>query len=168
MGKVYFSGNNHLYVILAPPLAQMLGFGDTAALLGSELLCPQINEQLCQHTQIACQIFKYPDEQKNDPRIKLLKGQYIADVHRGLTSLYIYSPIIQSQLVGDTLAPLLRVVNIQGSFGEHVNERYDNIYYLPLVSSPIDHVEIYIRDDIGNLIPFDTGRVVIVLHFRKK
>lgn len=168
VGKVYLSGNNHLYVILPPALAQMMGFGDTAALIGSEVLCPQISRQLCHHSQISCHVFRYADEVETDPHIKLLKGDYVADVHRGLTSLYIYSPIIQSQLVGDTLAPLLRVVNVRGSFGEQVNERYDNIYYLPLISSPIEHIEIYIRDDVGNLIPFESGRVVIVLHFRRR
>lgn len=168
VGKVYLSGNNHIYIILPPQLSQMLGFGDTAALLGSEVLCPQIAEHLCHHTEVSCKTFKYPDEQYNDLHIKLLKGEYIADVNRGLTSLYIYSPIVESQLVGDTLAPLLRVVCVNGVFGQHVNVKFNNIYYLHLRSSFIDHVEVYIRDDIGNLIPFDTGRVVIILHFRKK
>lgn len=168
VGKVYLSGTNHSYVILPFPLAQMLGFGDSKTVLGSEILCPQIERRICHQNKVSCYTFKYEDEQEDDFRIKLLKGEYIADVNRTCTALYVYSPIVQSQMVGDTQAPLLRVVSVKGEFGKIINERYDLIYYLPLARSNIDQIEVYIRNDVGEYIPFDSGRVVVVLHFRRK
>lgn len=168
VGKVYLSGTNHTYVILPTPLSQMLGFGDSKAVLGSEALCPQIRKNICHQNEVTCHTFKYEDEQEDDFRIKLLKGEYIADVNRTCTALYVYSPIVQSQMVGDTQAPLLRVVSVKGNFGNIINERYDLIYYLPLARSNIDQIEVYIRDDVGEYIPFVSGRVVVILHFRRK
>ena len=168
VGKVYLSGTNHSYVILPAPLAQMLGFGDCKTLLGSEALCPQIRNNICHQNEVTCHTYRYEDEQEDDFRVKLLKGDYIADVNRTCTALYVYSPIVHSQMVGDTQAPLLRVVSVKGKFGNIINERYDLIYYLPLARSNIDQIEVYIRDDVGEYIPFDTGRVVVVLHFRTK
>lgn len=169
VGKVYLSGNEHVYISLPSELGQMMGFGDMPIVIGSENLCPQIQKKKhCVYNTINCITFKYPDEEENDIRFKHLKSPFVADVHRGFTSLYVYSPIVTSQFVGVTLAPLLRVVSITGKFGETVNVRYDNIYYLPLAQSRFDQLEVYIRDDAGNYIPFNTGRVTVVLHFRKK
>lgn len=173
VGKVYFSGNDHIYLQLPPIISKMLGFGDTAVILGSETLCPEILKQQqanCYSSgNLSCQTFRYPDERYNDTQIKLLKGQYIADVNRGLNSMYIYSPIVQSQFVGDTLAPLLRVIPLDEGeeFGQHVNHQFNNIYYLPLVTSFLDDIEVYIKDEAGDDMHFEIGRVVVVLHFKK-
>ena len=168
VGKVYLSGNNHIFLILPAGVAQMLGFGDKNTLIGSESLCQQVSNHICHYSDINCNTFKYEDEQGEDSGVKLLKAEYDADVHRGLTSLYVYSPIVESQFVGDTQAPLLRVIPVAGEFGETVNVRYDQIYYMSLAQSFIEHVDVYIRDDVGEYVAFDTGRVTIVLHFRKK
>lgn len=83
--------------------------------------------------------------------------------------MYIYSPIVQSQFVGDTLAPLLRVIPLDEGeeFGQHVNHQFNNIYYLPLVTSFLDDIEVYIKDEAGDDMHFEIGRVVVVLHFKK-
>ena len=166
VGKVFLSGNNYFYIVLEANVAQMLGFGDSTVVLGSERMVDELVENT--DTPAKAIPFRFQDDQFDDPRIKLLKGDYIADIHRGLTSLYVYSPIVESQFVGDTQAPLLRVVSVSGQFGTTANVHYNHIYYLPLSQSFIDHVEVYIRDDVGEYVPFDTGRVIVVLHFRKK
>ena len=166
IGKVFLSGSSYIYIVLEANVAQRLGFGDSTVALGSEDMVPEMT--INKEYPVKAIPFRYQDDKYNDPHVKLLKGDYIADVHRELTSLYVYSPIVESQFVGDTQAPLLRVVSVNGQYGTTVNTHYNHIYYLPLSQSLIDHVEVYIRDDVGEYIPFDTGRVIVVLHFRKK
>ena len=166
--KVYLSGNKYFFISLPVTIGQMLGFGDHAAVIGSELVCPQIleNERCIRNT--TSYTFENHDEQAFDDHTLLLKGKYHSDVHRGCTTMYVYSPIIQSQFVGDTHAPLLRAISVDGEFGKTINVRYNHIYYLPLAQSHIDQIEVYIKDDVGRSFPFESGRVTVVLHFRKK
>ena len=99
-------------------------------------------------------------------------GVYIApwvcDVTQGFHSLYIYSNIVEPSMVGDALVPLLRIVPIEGSSGKMVSHTYQNIQYLPLQQRQFDTIEIDIRDDTGLPVPFERGKVVVALHFRKR
>ena len=85
-------------------------------------------------------------------------------------SLYIYSSVVDHQLVGDTVAPLLRVVCPAGDkIGQKVSEKYIKPYYLPVNSSYMDHIDIQIRTTNGSYYPFLSGDpVVITLHFKPK
>ena len=86
----------------------------------------------------------------------------------GLDTLYIYCNIVDSQLVGDTLAPLLRAINIQGAPGDTVYKSFNYPHYLPLTRLHIDTIEIDIRDDTGEKVPFVNGKVIVKLHFRQR
>lgn len=89
------------------------------------------------------------------------------DVHP-FHSLFVYTNIIQYSTVGDVRAPLLRIVNVEGNYGDIVAKIYDNPHYVPLKQKMIDTIEIDIRDDTGESIPFINGRVIIKLHFRQQ
>ncbi len=84
--------------------------------------------------------------------------------------LLVYCSIIQPVLVGNTYSKLLRLVEIpkKAKFGEQCVIRYPEPFYYPLLSQEFEVIEIVIRDDTGELIPFDFGRSTITLHFRKK
>ncbi|GFY28152.1 uncharacterized transposon-derived protein F54H12.3 [Trichonephila clavipes] len=45
---------------------------------------------------------------------------------------YVYSDLISPQIVGDTQAPLLRIVRTKGQDGETISQYYDRPQYLPL------------------------------------
>ncbi|KAJ8030073.1 hypothetical protein HOLleu_29649 [Holothuria leucospilota] len=63
--------------------------------------------------------------------------------------LFVYTDIIESQIVGHVKAPLLKTVPVHGE-------------------SVIDTIEIDIRDDTGKKVSFERGRVIVKLHFRQK
>ena len=44
----------------------------------------------------------------------------MADVTRGLNSLYVYCPLVEPRMVGDAQVPLLRIVPIEGRVAEMV------------------------------------------------
>lgn len=98
------------------------------------------------------------------------KGYDIVDFSQEQHSMYVYCNIIKPQHVGDTAAPLLRVVPLirKAHNPEPFHKVFDHIYFLPLVNQNFDTIEIDIRDDIGRPVAFERGRVVITLVFKKR
>jgi hypothetical protein len=85
-----------------------------------------------------------------------------------IDSLYIYTDIVEYQIVGDENAPLLQVVSTTGTRDTVIDKIYDTPQYVPLLRNNIERIDIDIRSDLGKNIQFTSGRVVIKLHFRRK
>jgi hypothetical protein len=97
---------------------------------------------------------------------KTTAAPFISDLNISLQSLYVYLNIVDSQIVGDVRAPLLRIVSARGKDGEIITIDYDSPQYVPLATKEFETVEVLITDDTGRKIPFERGRVVITLSFR--
>ncbi len=95
-------------------------------------------------------------------------GDRVIDVHGGFYSLYVYCSLVEPQMVGDALVPLLRIVPIKGKSGELVTKTYENVHYHPIQQKHFDTVELDIRDDSGRPVSFERGKVVTTLHFRQR
>ena len=95
-------------------------------------------------------------------------ADFVADVNQGLNSLYVYCPLVEPRMVGDAHVPLLRIVPVEGRDGQMVTRVFDPIQYCTLLQRRFQDVEIDIRDDMGRVVPFERGRVVVTLHCRKK
>lgn len=93
-----------------------------------------------------------------------------ADLRRAFPQqLYIYCDLVESQSVGDTMAPLLRTVNPrvdQYQYGMTCNTSFRVPYYLPVVKREFQSIQILIKDDTGRYPSFDYGTSSCVLHFR--
>ena len=98
-------------------------------------------------------------------------GEYyseeVSDINQGLYSLYVYCPLLEPRTVGDIKVPLLRIVPIEGANGDFVSKSFQTIQYMPLQHRDFEEVEIILRDDTGQPVPFKRGKVVITLHFRR-
>lgn len=92
------------------------------------------------------------------------------DLKGGLHSLYVYTDIVKASFVGNSLSPLLRVVEIpsNASFGDQICIKYSNPYYLPIQITEFETIEIVVKDDTGYNIPFQHGRTIVTLNFRRK
>ena len=90
----------------------------------------------------------------------------VVDMTQGFNTLYVYTDVVESRIVGDTLAPLLRSIPISERHGDRVSERFTNVHYIPLLRSNFHSIEVDIRDDMGRRVPFEYGRVTVTLHFR--
>ena len=95
------------------------------------------------------------------------KGSRVVDIN-SFHSMFLYSNIIEYHAVGDARAPLLRTVNVEGNPGEIINKTYDSPHYISLKQKLVDTIEIDIRGDTGQPIPFVSGKVIVKLHFRKR
>ena len=95
------------------------------------------------------------------------EGRHAIDVDQGFYGLFVYCDILESIPVGDTRAPLLKIVDVSGKFGEIIHRIYSDPQYIPLGKKEFESIEINIRDDTGRLVPFQFGKVVMTLHFRR-
>ena len=94
-------------------------------------------------------------------------GYYSCDLQAGIHALYIYCDLLQFRHVGDIKAPLLRVVDSGGETGDVVTRYYERPRYIPLQKKSFDSIQIVIRDDLGEKIQFESGKVLLTLHFRR-
>ena len=88
--------------------------------------------------------------------------------HLAFQSIYIYSDVVASQVVGDVRANLLRVIAPKGSHGEMISENFVHLFYNDVLVKSFNTIEIVLRGDTGRPIPFLGGVVEVTLHFRKK
>jgi hypothetical protein len=95
-------------------------------------------------------------------------SEWVADVKKGLNSLYVYCPLVEWRMVGNAQVPLLRIVPVEGRNGEMITRVFDPIQYCPMLQKRLQTVEIDLRDDTGSIVPFERGRVVVILHCRKR
>ncbi len=84
-----------------------------------------------------------------------------------IPALYLYSDVVEDELVGDSKVPLLRTVPISGKRGDMVNINFPRPFFKPVTKGYINSIEIEIKDDTGKNISFNSGKVICVLHFRK-
>lgn len=98
------------------------------------------------------------------------KAETTYDISCGFHTIFVYCDIIKANLVGDSQTQLLRYIEIPNDvqYGQQVHLIYENIQYFPLVTNEFESIEIDIKDDTGQLIPFTYAKNVLVLHFRKR
>ena len=89
------------------------------------------------------------------------------DLEGGLTTLFVYCDIVKESVVGDSLSPLLRISIIPTEV-DNVNKIYNKPYYRNLARKNFETIHLYIRDEFGRPIQFQTGRVSVTLHFRRR
>ena len=101
-------------------------------------------------------------------RSMVVRGYSIVDLRRGFESLCVYSSIVESRIVGDKIAPLLRIMPITGRHGEMATAHFDQVQYMPVLSREFEDVEIKIRDYTGRPVPIEPGKGTVTLHLRRR
>ena len=95
------------------------------------------------------------------------KGFTLALPETGNQYFYVYTDIIKSQYHGDVVVPVLRTVTVKGEHGSYVSKNFERPHYVPLNKKIFDAISINIRDEAGDLVAFEHGKVIITLHFRR-
>ena len=94
------------------------------------------------------------------------KGFTLALPETGNQYFYIYTDIIKSPYHGDVVVPIFRTVTVKGEHGSYVSKNFERPHYVPLNKNIFDTISINIRDEAGDLVAFEHGKVIITLHFR--
>lgn len=112
-------------------------------------------------------------EYENTANIPIYDGELIfysqnSDRLKSIYNIYVYTDIIQPNIVSDIEAPLLRVVPISNT--EHWTYQtttFTQPQFLPLGQKQLRTISIYLRDGQGNPILFNDGQTIITLEIRK-
>jgi hypothetical protein len=94
------------------------------------------------------------------------ESPYVADLSF-FSSIFTYCDIIQPQIVGDTSAQLFRSIPVEGKYGDIITKTFTNIQYVPVQTKSFGDVKILLRNDTGDPVPFERGKVITTLHFRQ-
>lgn len=94
------------------------------------------------------------------------QSPFVADPKSTFPVMYVYCDLVEPQIVGDVQAPLLKIVTVEGNDGEIVNAQYPRPFYLPVIRQHFQTIHIDIRLHSGDLVPFQRGKVFVMLHFR--
>ena len=97
----------------------------------------------------------------------ILNAHRVSIVDSDRQTMYVYCDVLECVPVGDTSVPLLRAVDIDSSFRTVVHKNFDRPRYIALRKMNFESLEIDIRDGMGRPIPFESGTVIVTLHFRR-
>ena len=89
------------------------------------------------------------------------------DLEHGFHDLYVYCDIIQPQYVGDALVPLLRIIPVEGKDEQRISKSFVRPQYVPVIRMQFESIEVNIKRDTGEPVPFQFGRVLLTIHFRQ-
>ncbi|GBL97718.1 hypothetical protein AVEN_44908-1 [Araneus ventricosus] len=95
-------------------------------------------------------------------------SDYQLELDGGITEIYVYSDIIESHFVGDTIAPLLRIIPVMSTKEDQIVINYQRPLYFPLRKNYIDCIEIELKSSSGDGIIFTSGKSLLVLSFRRR
>lgn len=86
-----------------------------------------------------------------------------------LSAIYVYSDIVENQLVGNDVAPLLGIVPLQRTQDVRQAYKFVSPAYLPVSSRNFSSIRIILRAANGDPIPFpnNSPNVVCTLHFKQ-
>lgn len=95
-----------------------------------------------------------------------------ASLHLGLPQhIYAYCNVVEPQFIGDTMAPLLRIINVDTTgylYGANKQVQFTAPHYVTVMKSNFESLEIDLRTSTGARVPFQFGTSSVKLHFRKK
>ena len=83
------------------------------------------------------------------------------------SAIYITSPIIEDQIVGEGYDKVLRFITTESSqYGQIINYE-DNLQYLRVEPGRLKYINICIKQDLTHHLAFNQGYVNLKLHFRR-
>jgi len=99
------------------------------------------------------------------------KSDNLVNLNIGRSIAYVYCDILEHVTVGDVMAPLLKIVDINTDVTNEnsaiLRRSYDRPLYVPLRMHDFDTVEISLKDEYGRKLSIPNGRSILTLHFRQ-
>ena len=113
----------------------------------------------------------------NGRKTTTIIGDYAVDMTHGCSYIFIYVDFIKHQVVGDTNAPILNIIDTERRVKNGavftttpiITKSFTGeLYYKDLLKTYIQSVKVELRTETGLLVPFvGTGKTIITLKFRK-
>lgn len=103
--------------------------------------------------------------------LQYTKSPNPVSINHGLFDyVLVYCDIIESQIISDTYAQVLKVFTRKNKLDDVTifSKEFHNLEYVPILKKEFDTIEINLRTITGELMPFIHGISNLKLHFRKK
>ena len=97
----------------------------------------------------------------------VITAKRLPDFVGHVQSVYVYCDLLEHVTVGDTKAPLLRIIDKPHTPSGNVHQVLNPTLYVPLQKKCFDTVEIDLMTDSGVPVPFLFGKSFVVLEFRR-
>jgi len=113
--------------------------------------------------------YKHPEDDPYDIIGKIFEAhEEFVQFNLYYQTLFVYCNIVEDQIIGNTMAPLLRIIETQGKHGDLVCKTYDAPHYVPVLLKDFVQIEINIKTDMNELFSFMFGKVIVKLHVRRR
>ena len=147
-----------------PQLKTRLRFDPYSQVVSLEIQEPQLRNMRVRISLALARILGFDTMYYRRPRTYV--ASRVVDLNN-THALFVYNDLIQPQIVGNTLTPLLDVVAVQGGPGDLVCSRFDKPHHKPVLRKQFSDIHISLRDDQGEPIRFEKGKVIMTLHLRR-
>jgi hypothetical protein len=97
-----------------------------------------------------------------------VSAEFSIDLNLAVHNIYVYTDIVKDTLVGNIYTTLLRIVSVESKPGTHISRVFSHLYYHQVNTNNLSQIEISTKDNQGQLIKYQSGEVIVKLHFRKK
>lgn len=96
-------------------------------------------------------------------------AQHAPLLDHNVNTMFLYTNFIDYINVGSGKAPLLRSISYSRSLPRRpIEMEFTHLYFIKVACTYLSHIEIAIRDEVGQLIPFTNDALSnVVLHFRR-
>jgi len=100
---------------------------------------------------------------------EIYTSEHPVSLYEGLNLVYVYCDLLEQVLVGDTKAPLLRIINrtTLTKFNAVSHATFNPIQYIPLQKKYFDTIAIKLMTDVGERMPFVVVKSILVIEFRR-
>lgn len=139
--------NCTISIEFSPKIAAILGIEDS-----NNFILPEKNSKLSSNQKE----FVYKISEK-------------INIYAGQTRMFIYSDIINPQYVGDSMTPLLRsFIYVGNEHDQGVTKSFKHLQYMDVKYPEFEYIHIWIRNESGESVLFESGTFSVTLHFRRK
>ena len=163
---------NNLFVFDPPDLLRMCGYttpkwGRLQIIVENQVAVSGFPERdLVRIRNIAKTDYPYSND----------RAEFPFDISGNTHLIFVYINIIEYQPVGDSKAPLLRLIPLQRTMKNNELEdtksldyrSFDNLQFKKLLSTNVGAIQIELRNESGDLVPFiSLGKTALTLRFRR-
>lgn len=102
------------------------------------------------------------------PRIltRSMTGEY--PVHTASPLMFIYSDVVDYQLVSNVRAQLLKIAVVKGKIGENIEISVNTPQYVNVLYQDLRKIHVEVKNELNELFDFHSGKICMILHFRPK
>ena len=96
-----------------------------------------------------------------------IRSEDLPNVHNEQSLMFIYSNIIDDQMVGGKNIKLLRLLTTNGKYSRYTHKIFNPVHYIKVSKPTIQNISISIKDIFDQDFNFTSGIVAVKLHFKK-